>query len=136
MKTVLIDSSAWIEYFRTRKGYLFIDELIDTNSVCTNDVILTELLPSIRHKKEKHLEALLKSIPKYEIKINWQELQDFQLLNFKHGYNNIGVTDLIITQNCLQNNVSIIAEDKHFKEMAEYIPLKLFTKNTVFEDRA
>jgi hypothetical protein len=101
---------------------------------CTNDLILTELLPSIRHKKEKRLEGLLNSITKYEVKIDWRELQDFQLLNFQHGYNNIGVTDLIITQNCLQNDLHIIAGDKHFKEMAEYLPLKLFTKNNAFED--
>jgi predicted nucleic acid-binding protein len=134
VKKVLIDSSAWIEYFRTRKDYLFIDELIDNNSICTNDLILTELLPSIRHKKEKRLERLLNSITKYEVKIDWRELQDFQLLNFQHGYNNIGVTDLIITQNCLQNDLRILAEDKHFKELAEYLPLKMFTKNNAFED--
>ncbi|GHU07139.1 twitching motility protein PilT [Spirochaetia bacterium] len=135
MNNVLIDSSAWIEYFRGNKAYQFIKMLIYNNMTCTNDLILTELLPSIRHKKEKHLEELLNSITKYEVKINWQELQDFQLLNFKHGYNNIGVTDLIIMQNCLQNNLNIIAEDKHFKEMAEYLPLKMFTKNNIFDDK-
>ncbi|GHV96689.1 twitching motility protein PilT [Spirochaetia bacterium] len=135
MNNVLIDSSVWIEYFRGNKAYQFIKVLIYNNMTCTNDLILTELLPSIRRKKEMHLEELLNSITKYEVKINWQELQDFQLLNFKHGYNNIGVTDLIIAQNCLRNNLNIIAEDKHFKEMAEYLPLKIFTKNNVFDDK-
>ncbi|GHU69747.1 twitching motility protein PilT [Spirochaetia bacterium] len=135
MNNVLIDSSAWIEYFRGNKAYQFIKVLIYNNMTCTNELILTELLPSIRHKKERHLEKLLNSITKYEVKIDWQELQDFQLLNFKHGYNNIGITDLIIAQNCLQNKLNIIAEDKHFKEMAEYLPLKMFTKDNVFDDK-
>jgi predicted nucleic acid-binding protein len=134
VKKVLIDSSAWIEFFRGNKSYQFIKLLIYNDMACTNDLILTELLPSIRQRREAHLEELLNSITKYAVRIDWQELQDFQLLNFKHGYNNIGITDLIITQNCLQNNLKILSEDKHFKEMAEYLPLKMFTKNNVFED--
>jgi predicted nucleic acid-binding protein len=135
VKNIFIDSSAWIEFFRGNESYQFIKMLIYNNMTCTNDLILTELVPSIKHKKERHLEELLKSITKYEITTDWQELQDFQLLNFKHGYNNIGITDLIIAQNCMQNNLSIIAEDKHFKEMSEYLPLKIFKKNNIFEEK-
>jgi predicted nucleic acid-binding protein len=50
----LIDSSAWIEYFRGNQKYFFISELIKSNSICTNEIILSELLPSIIHKKEKN----------------------------------------------------------------------------------
>ena len=41
----LIDSSAWIEYFKGNQKYTFLDNLINTNAICTNDIILTELLP-------------------------------------------------------------------------------------------
>jgi predicted nucleic acid-binding protein len=70
MKSILIDSSAWIEYFRGNEKYRYIKSLIYSNITCTNDLILTELLPSIIHKKEKHLEELLNSLTKYEMKIN------------------------------------------------------------------
>jgi predicted nucleic acid-binding protein len=131
MSSILIDSSAWIEYFRGNKEYLFITELIKNNSICTNDMILTELLPSMIQKKEKKLVELMNSIKKYDIEIIWNELQNLQLMNLQHGNNNVPVTDLIITQNCLQNGLVIIAQEKQFKLMSEYIPVKIYEKKAV-----
>jgi predicted nucleic acid-binding protein len=126
MSNILIDSSAWIEYFKVHENFLFIDDLIDNNSLCTNDLILTELLPSIIHKKEHHLADLLNTIAKYDIVIDWQELQKYQELNLKHGNNNIGIADLIIVQNSIQNNLKIVSADKHFKTMEKYLPLETY----------
>jgi predicted nucleic acid-binding protein len=124
-----VDSSAWIEFFHGNTDYLFIQNLIDTDAICINDVILMELLPSIVHRMERKLESILKSIYKYNLDIYWNELQVYQLMNIEHGYNKIGITDLIITQNCIQNNLKICSKDKHFLEMAEYLPVKIY-KNT------
>jgi predicted nucleic acid-binding protein len=125
MNDILIDSSAWIEYFRAHKGFRFIDELIDNNTLCTNDLILTELLPSIKQKKENGLADLLNSLINYEIAIDWNELRDYQLLNLKHGNNNIGIADLIIVQNCIQNGLKLVTWGKHFLLMAKYLPLEI-----------
>jgi predicted nucleic acid-binding protein len=122
----LIDSSVWIEYFRGNPDYLFINDLINVNAVSTNDIILTELLPSIMHKKEYELANLLSSMKNYPLVIDWQEIRNIQLLNLKHGNNKTGISDIIIVQNCIQNKLKLVAHDKHFKLMAEYIPLELF----------
>ena len=122
----LIDSSAWIQYFRGNQKYSFLDNLINTNAICTNDIILTELLPSIIHKKENKLAELLNSLQKYILIIDWHEIQKIQLLNLKHGNNNIGISDIIIAQNCIQNELKLIAHDKHFEMMTKYIPLEIF----------
>jgi predicted nucleic acid-binding protein len=127
MNNIIIDSSAWIEYFKVHKEFLFIDELIDNNTVCTNEFILTELIPSIMYKKENHLAELLNGLVKYEIKTDWKELQNYQLLNLKHGNNNIGIVDLIIVQNCIQNKLKLVSRDKHFILMSEYIPIEIYT---------
>jgi predicted nucleic acid-binding protein len=121
-----IDSSAWIEYFRGNREYLFIDHLIETNSICTNEIVLAELLPSIIHRKERNLAALLNQIQKYSLSIDWQEIRNIQLYNLNHGNNNIGITDIIIAQNCMQNGLKIVARDKHFAAMAKYIPLEIY----------
>ncbi|MDR0302738.1 MAG: PIN domain-containing protein, partial [Treponema sp.] len=105
----LVDSSVWIEYFKGNQNYSFITGLIDTNAICTNDIILTELLPSIIHKKERKLAELLNYIKTYALIIDWQEIRDIQLLNLRHGNNNIGISDIIIAQNCMQNRLKIIA---------------------------
>jgi predicted nucleic acid-binding protein len=126
MSDNIIDSSAWIEYFKGNEEYSFIKELIYNNALCTNDIILTELLPSIIQKKENKLADLLNSLRKMILLINWQEIQSIQILNLRHGNNNIGISDIIIAQNCMQNNLKIITKDKHFKEMAKYTPLKIY----------
>jgi predicted nucleic acid-binding protein len=128
MSSILIDSSVWIEYFKGNKEYLYINELISNNSICTNDLILTELAPSMIHKKEKKLVEIMKNIIKFDIDIAWDELRDIQLINLQHGNNDVPITDLIIAQNCLQNDLAIAARDKHFKLMAEYIPIKIYAK--------
>jgi predicted nucleic acid-binding protein len=123
---VLVDSSVWIEYFKGAKKYLFINDLIDRNVICTNDIILTKLLPSIMHKKEHKLAELLNYMNKYTLNIDWQEIRNIQLLNMKHGNNNIGISDIIIAQNSIQNDLAIAAHDKHFAAMARYIPVKIY----------
>jgi predicted nucleic acid-binding protein len=122
----LVDSSVWIEYFKGNQKYSFITDLISNNAICTNDIILTELLPSIIHKKEHKLAELLSYIQKYELIIDWQEIRDIQLMNLKHGNNNIGISDIIIAQNCIQNKIKIIVNDKHFEAMAKYLPLDIY----------
>ena len=122
----LIGSSAWIEFFRGNKKYLFLNELINANAICTNDIILTELLPSILHKNGHELAGLLKSITNYPLTINWEEIRFMQLENLKKGNNNIGISDLIIVQNCIQNNLRLIVSDKHFDAMAKYFKLEIF----------
>ena len=44
-----------IEFFKGNQIYSFINDLINTNAICTNEIILSELLPSIIHKKEHTL---------------------------------------------------------------------------------
>jgi predicted nucleic acid-binding protein len=122
----LIDSSAWIEFFRGNSKYSFLNDLISANAICINDIILTELLPSIIHKKEHKLAELLNCVKKYVLFIDWQEIRNIQLLNLKHGNNNIGISDIIIAQNCMQNKLRIITNDNHFDAMAKYIPLEIY----------
>jgi predicted nucleic acid-binding protein len=126
MNNIVIDSSAWIEYFKGNQKYYFIKELIFNNAICTNDIILTELLPSIIQKKENNLAELLNSMTKYVLSINWQEIRNIQILNLKHGNNNIGISDIIIVQNCLQNNLKLVANDKHFAAMSKYIQIEIY----------
>ncbi|GHV86541.1 twitching motility protein PilT [Spirochaetia bacterium] len=126
MNNIFVDSSAWIEYFKGNKDYEFLKNLIVNNTICTNDIILTELLPSIIHRKEVHLAELLNSLRKYILLIDWQDIRNIQISNLKHGNNHIGVADIIIVQNCIQNNLKIISHDNHFRAMEKYIPLEFY----------
>ena len=122
----LVDSSAWIEYFRGNPKYLFMNDLIHYNAISVNDIILAELLPSILHRKEHTLAKLLESVKSFKLTIDWPEIRGMQLLNLKYGNNNIGISDLIIAQNCIQNGLKLISNDKHFGAMSNYLKLEVF----------
>ena len=59
---VLVDTSVWIDYFRSGDKSEKLDFLIDENLIVINDLILTGLLPLLIVKKEKKVINLLKNI--------------------------------------------------------------------------
>ncbi len=124
--SIIVDSSVWIEYFRNGNNYEKLDFLIEENLVATNDLILTELTPFLKLKKQHKLVQLLKDINNCHIQIQWDELMDFQYKCLKKGLNGVGIPDLIIAQNAIQNNCKIYSLDKHFSKMSEVIKFKTF----------
>jgi predicted nucleic acid-binding protein len=126
MKNILVDSSVWIEYFRGKKEAAVLDELIDRNQLCINNLILSELIPFLRIKKENALIKILMTIKNINIKIDWEEIIDFQEINLKNGINKIGIADLIIVQNIRDNNLSLYSLDKHFELMSKHIEFDRF----------
>ena len=116
---VLVDTSIWIDYFKSGEGSEKLDYLIEENLVITNELILTELLPLLVLKKEQKLITLLNKIQKYPIQIDWNELVKFQVQCLKSGISGVGIPDLIIAQNAIQNNLSVYSIDKHFRFMLD-----------------
>lgn len=111
---VLVDTSVWIDYFRSGDNSSKLDYLIDENLLVINDIILAELLPLLTIRKENDVISLLKIIKNNSIEVNWQEITDFQVLCLKSGSTGVGIPDLIIAQNAIQNNTPIYSIDKHF----------------------
>ena len=128
MSQILVDSSVWIAFFRGSipKEPLF--ELIDANQLCTNDLILSEIVPSLVVRKQKELVATLHRIQRYSLSIDWHDLIEFQVRNLRKGINKVGVPDLIIIQNVIQNNLILYTKDAHFTKMAEIFPFKLYDR--------
>jgi len=124
---VLVDTSVWIEYFKGNSISLPLEKLIDFNNICINDLILAELIPSINHKKEDELKEILYNISKVIIEVDWINIIHMQTKNLKNGIKNVGISDLIIAQNAIDNDIEIYAIDKHFRLMSEIHPIKIFT---------
>jgi predicted nucleic acid-binding protein len=114
---VLVDTSVWIDYFRSGDNSEKLDYLIDNNLVVTNNLILTELLPLLIIRNEKSVVRLLKKIKNNKICINWEEIISYQVSCMKSGSSGIGIPDLLIAQNAIQNQTSIYSIDKHFDYM-------------------
>jgi len=126
MNSILIDTSVWIEYFSGNKSVDNLDNLIDSDVICTNKIILSELIPFLKNKKEFKLIDLLLSIDEVTLNIDWDRIIDYQFINVKNNLNKIGIPDLIILQNVLDNNLSIYTLDKHFKNMEKLFNLNIY----------
>ena len=124
--SVIIDSSMWDENFRNGNNQEKVDFLIDENLVATNDLILAELTPFLKIRKQKNLIDLLNHISKLMIHINWDQLIDLQYLCLQNGLNGVGIPDLIIAQNAMENDAKIYSLDKHFLSMADFLDVNIF----------
>ena len=115
MEETLIDTSIWIDYFKSGKQSALMDLLIEENLVLINEIILAELVPYLQLKRQSELVALLQQVKRIPLNIQWQEITELQYKCLKHGINGIGIPDLIIAQNALQNGRPIYSLDKHFQ---------------------
>lgn len=125
---VLEDTSIWIDYFHGEDTGAILDDLIDNQLVCINDLILAELLPSINRRKEWELKNALLAVPRLALTIHWDEIIVMQTRNLQNGINRVGIPDLLIVQNSLQNNIPLLTHDKHFRLMKDLFHLDLYSK--------
>ena len=123
--SVLVDTSVWVEYFRSGNNSEKLDFLIDENLIITNDLILAELIPFLRVRNQRKLTNLLLNINRLNLSINWGQIIEYQYKCLKNGLNGVGIPDLIIAQNAKQNNCEIYSLDNHFIIMKEILTLKM-----------
>ena len=122
---VLVDTSIWVDYFRGGDSSIDLDTLIDENLVVTNDIILAELIPFLKVKKQITVIKLLQAVSRVPLQINWDELIEYQVRCLKAGANGVGIPDLIIAQNARANNCRIYSLDKHFRLLCQVMKVKL-----------
>ena len=123
---ILVDSSVWIQYFKGNDQTLPLNKLLDLNNICINELILAELLPSINHKKENVLKELLLTITKTPLNVNWNTIIYMQTQNLKNGINKVGIADLIIAHNVIDNDLELYTLDRHFELMSELHDFRMF----------
>ncbi|MEQ8906152.1 PIN domain-containing protein [Ekhidna sp.] len=122
--SVLVDSSVWIDYFRNGNDRM--DSLIEEDLVVTNEIILSELIPSLKLQKQEEVIESLLSLDSAELNIDWELIRQYQILNLQNGINKVGIPDLIILQQTIEQNLYLLSLDKHFKLMQKHFDFKLF----------
>ena len=121
-----MDTSIWVEYFKSAKNSEELDFLIDENLIVINDLILAELVPALKVRNQQKIISLLhNSINKLELCIGWDQIVEFQFKCLKKGLNGIGISDLIFAQNAKQNHCMIYSLDNHFELMKDILKLQL-----------
>ena len=122
---VLVDTSIWVDYFRSGELSSRLDFLIDENLIAVNELILAELVPFLKVRNQKKIVDLLYSVQNLSLDIDWDEIIEFQFQCLKNGLNGIGIPDLIIVQNAKQHRCEIYSLDSHFSLMKEVLELQL-----------
>ncbi len=123
---VLVDTSIWVDYFRAGDNSHKLDDLIDENIVVINDIILAELVPYLKLKKQTKVIKLLHEINCISLAIDWEEIIEFQVRCLKSGANGVGIPDLIIAQNAKQHSCKVYSLDKHFRLINQVLQVKLY----------
>ena len=128
---ILIDTSAWIEYFNDTGHEVVkdIEYVLDNEVVCLGDLIYCEIMQGIKNKRELNIvknvfNALHKDI------VGGFEICEKAAENYKF-LRSLGVTarktiDIIIGTFCLENGYEIIHHDRDFKCMEEHLGLKSY----------
>jgi len=122
---ILVDSSIWIDYFRSGINSGKLDRYIDQNLICINDLILAELVPFLKVKKRFRVIQLLYDITRIPLSIDWQNIIRFQTLCSKNGISKVGIPDLLIVDNVIQNDLILFTLDKHFRLINKHINFEI-----------
>ena len=125
---VLVDSSVWIDFFKGNEIPL-LERLIQEDLVCTNEIILCEILPYILLKKRNDIAQSLLALENIALSIDWRIIQQYQFLNLRNGINKVGIPDLIILQQVIDEKLTLFSFDKHFKLMKSQFEFELINNN-------
>jgi len=123
---ILIDSSVWIDYFKGGDNSQVLNTFIDENLLCTNYLILSELLPVLKQKKQAKLINLLRKINRIPLRIDWENIINYQSICLSNGINKVGIPDLIIVDNAIENDLVLYSFNKHFQLIQKNIEFKTF----------
>ena len=123
---ILVDTSIWIDYFRGGDGSKDLCFLIDENLIVINDLILAELTPFLKIKRQTKVIKLLHEVSRIPLDIHWEEIIEFQVKCLKAGANGVGIPDLIIAQNAKQYGCKVFSLDKHFRLLNKELKVGLY----------
>ena len=128
---ILIDTSAWIEYFNDTEHKIVddIEYVLDHELVCLGDLVYCEVLQGIKGKRELNIVKKVFSTLQKDIMAGFDVCEKASE-NYKN-LRNTGVTvrktiDIIIGTFCLENGYEIIHNDRDFTYMEKYLGLKSF----------
>jgi predicted nucleic acid-binding protein len=75
--SVLVDTSIWVDYFRSGNNSEKFDFLIDENLIVTNDLILSELILFLKTRNQQRIIHLSLNIKRLDLFINWEEIIEY-----------------------------------------------------------
>lgn len=128
MDKVLVDTSAWIEFFKRKEPYYgIILKLIDNDGICCTGIVLAELLQG--SKSDKELNAIKEFLYVFDFLSesihSWEDAGQLSYTLQRKG-KSIGLSDCYITVIATSNNVKLLTLDRHFPLIKKECGLQLY----------
>jgi hypothetical protein len=130
MTLVLVDTSAWIDFFRDAASPygLVTDRLLEDGLVCTCNLVIAELVPAARTRKEyDKLADFLGALPTQSDPPDmWNRVKESGFILRRKGVNGVGIPDLIIAAVSQYYQIPVFSKDRHFAALREHLGIVLF----------
>ena len=123
MQGTLIDTSAWIDFFRKGNNKVAdtVSHLIETDRAIITGPVIAELLQGVRGDKEaQQLQGLLEFLPYLEVQRKDWESAGQTLRDLRSRGITIPLTDAVIGAVAFRHQLQVLTIDKHF----EHLPIR------------
>ncbi len=125
---VLVDTSAWIDFFRKKEPerHELVATLLREGRAMGTGIVSLELLRGAKTSKELTLVSeLFETIEMvYQTPSTYRAAGKIGYDMARNGYT-LSTVDLLIAQLAIENNMSLLTLDQHFLTIVEHFPLKL-----------
>ena len=127
---IVVDTSAWIDYFNGKKASHTdrLDKDLGIERVIIGDLIIAELLQGFKNDKDYEIaKKLLESLEYRDFvgkEIAIQAANNYRYLR-KRGVTVRKTIDVIIATFCIENGYELIHNDKDFEPFEDYLGLKV-----------
>ena len=121
----LVDTTIWIEFFRSRSKMAdHLEMLLKENLVLTCGIVMFEILQGIKSEDEKNeVLGVLSGLPYVEMmEKTWQKAAELSVA-LKKGGVNLPLSDIFIAAIAIENELPVFTLDKHFEQIPN---LKLY----------
>ncbi|MBE0585763.1 MAG: PIN domain-containing protein [Desulfofustis sp.] len=128
---VLVDTSAWIDYFRKREPcYSLVSALMASGRICCIGIVLAELIQGAKSDREvdvlKDFVQVFDFLP--EDPLVWQMAGELSFSLRRRGLT-VGLSDCLIAVQAMRSEAELLSLDGHFQQISEHSGLKLFRQD-------
>jgi predicted nucleic acid-binding protein len=127
---IVADTSVWIDYLKGIKAPHtdILDHELLNNRIITGDIIIIEFLQGFKDEKDyNQAKEIMNALEYYDFvgkEIALKAAQNFRKLR-KKGITVRKTIDVIIATFCIENDFSLIHNDKDFDPMEQHLGLKV-----------
>lgn len=124
---ILIDTSAWIEYYKPSQENAVrnaVSDAIQNDEAATNAIVYVETVGFAKDDRERRLlQEDFSTCHFFDIPEEVSELAAEICFTLRRQGKTIPATDAVIAATALKHGATVLHQDKHFDEIFELFPL-------------